>query len=135
MFGAGLFSTAPVLLQFLIALMQSAVPNYADKIKYFGCIFIIFPQMLLVGLFNYKNIELLRKHAGDVKGNEVYVPDKLYSELVKQDPKTQFAFLGLEDVSYNNFFYIFIVSLLVNIVGALYLFNRHVNAELRLRMK
>jgi hypothetical protein len=135
MFGVGLFTAAPMLLEGLIGKLQALAPGHEEKTKYIGCIFTIFPQMLLKALTNYKNIESIQAHKGDVKDNKIYLPKDYYVYLIELKPKSQFRVLGLDDASYSVVFLIFVVSLFVNFFGALYLFNKHVNAELRLKMK
>ncbi|EOB15203.1 hypothetical protein NBO_7g0021 [Nosema bombycis CQ1] len=135
MFSVGLFTALPIMLVFLISKLQALAPGHEDKTKYVGCIFTIFPQMLLAALFRYKNIESIQAHTGDVKDNRIYVPSITYNSLIKLKPNSQFEVLGLDDASYSVVILIFVVSLLINFFGALYLFNKHVNAELRLKMK
>nr|AHW68364.1 hypothetical protein NP_c37 [Nosema pernyi] len=135
MLGTGIFAGDPKFFNNMINFISRSAPGHENKIKYVGSIFIIFPQMLLVGLINYKNIQSIQDHKGDLKNNQLYVPDVCYENLKNEEPSFQFRFLGLDDAPYGVVVSIFIVSLLVNFFGALYLFNRHVNAELRLKMK
>lgn len=114
----------------------SGMLSLPESCKYIKCIFLIFPQFLLSALFSYKNLEHVKN--SNIPEIELYNyipnPSETISIEDRSNPKLFFKFVCLEKVSYNVFLGVFVFSAIVNIFGGLYLFNRQVRANLRLKL-
>lgn len=125
-----------------LGLVESVYNFIADKInlpdfcKYIQCLLLIFPQFLLMALFAYKNCDRIANSNIPKTEFHRYIPGTLFTGYTGKDMKLKkyFKFVCLENVSYSVFFGIFILSTLVNLFGALYLFNRQIRANLRLKL-